>query len=342
MECALCQDQPANKENTHYLTDGIIRSCLNQDGSNTREKGFYFDLSTTSSSAEFNFQRNTSVAKLRQALGREPSEEEISRALDVPFSVDNVFCSQCEAIFTTIENQFINSILPKLRGVDLEGLPSISFHEPRILYLFVYLQVWRTAICEDIFTLSREVQEELRQIILNQGDLADNQLTLFPVILTYLHTSGGPEEFTKNAVGCAGGNNPNIVLMNDFVIQFFDSEDCVRFEGLYGLNDSEGFRDTVNASLDQFHVPIVANEVRKTFITRYSHAGKVQQMHQYIAVSFAEEWIRQGQLEIDPRTYKRFLDNFLGGDEFNILQYTEEHIRTSIKDFVDTEVPRQK
>ncbi|MBK8657107.1 MAG: hypothetical protein IPN20_25120 [Haliscomenobacter sp.] len=38
--CALCAKNEANKKNTHYLTDGIIRSCLNEDGSNVREKGF--------------------------------------------------------------------------------------------------------------------------------------------------------------------------------------------------------------------------------------------------------------------------------------------------------------
>ena len=28
----LCKEREANKTNTHYLTDGIIRSCLNQEG----------------------------------------------------------------------------------------------------------------------------------------------------------------------------------------------------------------------------------------------------------------------------------------------------------------------
>lgn len=55
MICALCKNREADKKNTHYLTDGIIRSCLNQDGSGDREKGFYFDLSNKSSYVEFNF-----------------------------------------------------------------------------------------------------------------------------------------------------------------------------------------------------------------------------------------------------------------------------------------------
>jgi hypothetical protein len=46
MICALCKEREANKKNTHYLTDGVIRSCLNHDGGNERENGLYFDVST--------------------------------------------------------------------------------------------------------------------------------------------------------------------------------------------------------------------------------------------------------------------------------------------------------
>ncbi len=55
MVCALCLDKEATKKNTHYLTDGIIRSCLNLEGSNEREKVFYFDMSTKTAGIDFNF-----------------------------------------------------------------------------------------------------------------------------------------------------------------------------------------------------------------------------------------------------------------------------------------------
>ena len=37
--CKLCSQREADKKNTHYLTDSIIRTCLNKDGSNIREQG---------------------------------------------------------------------------------------------------------------------------------------------------------------------------------------------------------------------------------------------------------------------------------------------------------------
>ena len=84
MICALCNKNEANKKNTHYLTDSIIRTCLNYKGDNEREKGYYFDLSNVNPFVEFNFQRETPYEVLKAALGREPNEEEINAAKSVP------------------------------------------------------------------------------------------------------------------------------------------------------------------------------------------------------------------------------------------------------------------
>ena len=80
MICKLCKVREANKKNTHYLTDSIIRTCLNLDGSNTREAGFYFDISNNTPFVDFNFQRGTSVVELEKPLGRPATDEEIEKA----------------------------------------------------------------------------------------------------------------------------------------------------------------------------------------------------------------------------------------------------------------------
>ncbi len=103
MTCALCLNKEATKKNTHYLTDGIIRSCLNLDGSNEREKGFYFDLSSKKAGVDFNFQRETPNKELEKTFGRLPTEEEIDNARKIPFSVNDVFCPDYENIFSTLK-----------------------------------------------------------------------------------------------------------------------------------------------------------------------------------------------------------------------------------------------
>ena len=84
MKCALCKTNDADKKNTHFLTDSIIRTCLNENGENIREKGFYFDISNDTPFVDFNFQRHTTVEKLISTLGREPNEEEIEKAKILP------------------------------------------------------------------------------------------------------------------------------------------------------------------------------------------------------------------------------------------------------------------
>lgn len=136
MICALCLDKEATKKNTHYLTDGVIRSCLNLDGSNERERGFYFDLSSKAVGVEFNFQRETPTQELEKTFGRLPSDEEIDRAKQIPFSVDNIFCPSCENIFTNIETQFLQDTLPQFRDSILSEVSSKTFEQVKEFRLF--------------------------------------------------------------------------------------------------------------------------------------------------------------------------------------------------------------
>ena len=136
MTCALCKAREANKKNTHFLTDGIIRSCLNLDGSKKREKGFYFNLSNDNPFIEFNFQRETPINKLKSSLAREVTDEENEKAKSIPFSVDNVFCSVCENYFTEIESKFINELLPIFRNTDLTDKDITNLTDIKTVRLF--------------------------------------------------------------------------------------------------------------------------------------------------------------------------------------------------------------
>jgi len=252
MVCALCKEREANKKNTHYLTDGIIRSCLNQDGSGEREKGFYFDLSNKSAFVEFNFQRETSVEKLEESLGRQPTDEEIQNAKNIPFSVDFVFCNQCENIFSEIENIFIDTILPRFRNTNLNGVNQININERKEVRLFFYLQVWRTHICENTLKLSGVAAENLRKIILNYQTITLDELNNYPLSVTYLQTTGDLKEYTTNFVGFTNDKNPYLIFLNDFVIQFFELTESIRFFDFHGLNTVDKFHNFINSDFISF------------------------------------------------------------------------------------------
>jgi hypothetical protein len=326
MTCALCKEREADKKNTHFLTDGIIRSCLNLDGSKEREKGFYFDLSSDNAFVEFNFQRGTCIDKIEESLGRQVSDVEIEKAKAIPFSVDNVFCSVCESFFTEIENKFITETLPKFRNTNLSETDKTGFDAVKSIRLFFYLQVWRTSVCDDTLKVSGDASENLRQIILNFKIIKDSELNHFPISVTYLETIGDEEEYTTNYVGYSSDTNPNMIFFNDFVIQFYESEDTIRYFDFYGLNSNGTFKELINYKEQKFLFNIFTNHKRKQLLNGFITAERVKQTINSYADTFAELWLKLFGVYPPSQTTQEYLKTLVEESDFHILKYTKENI----------------
>jgi len=334
MICALCKEKEADKKNTHYLTDSIIRSCLNEDGSNERERGFYFDMSSNTPYVNFNFQRVTSIEVLEEALGRVPTDEEIEKAKEIPFSVDYVFCSDCEKKFTEIETPFIENILPKLRNEDLESTEILNFDNVKIIKIFFYLQVWRNAICEDSYKLSDEVLEELRLSILDYNNLTNENIPIFPIHITYLNVTGEQKNYTSNIVGSTNDKNPNIIIMNDFVIQFFETKESVNELDFYGLNESN-FKTTLCEDNNSINFNIFNNERRLQFINDIQDNEKVKKSVKSITKIFLTKWISVFRTMPSKFVLENYLKNIVDGDnQKKLLLLSEETIKTKTNEFI--------
>ncbi|MDX2304894.1 MAG: hypothetical protein NW226_18930 [Microscillaceae bacterium] len=307
------------------MTDGIIRSCLNLDGSKEREKGFYFDLANDNAFVEFNFQRGTSVDKLEAYLGRQVSDDEIERAKAIPFSVDYVFCSVCESYFTEIESKFIAETLPNFRNANLSETEKIAFDAVKYIRLFFYLQVWRTSICDDTLKVSEDISENLRQIILNFKSINVSDLNHFPISVTYLETVGDEQEYTTNNVGYSSDTNPNLIFFNDFVIQFYENEDAIRYFDFYGLNNSENFKELINCKEQKFLFNIFSNDKRKQFLNLFAAKNAKQLINSY-ADFFAKLWLKRFGVYPPSQTTQEYLKTLVGDSDFHILTYTKENI----------------
>jgi hypothetical protein len=334
MKCKLCKDLEANKKNTHYLTDSIIRTCLNLDGTNERETGFYFDVSNNTPFVDFNFQRGTSIPKLEESLGRQATDDEIEKAKEIPFSVDYVFCSDCEDIFTSIETPFIETILPQFRQSDLTGTEKIVISQNKVAKLFFYLQVWRTAICEDVFNLSESTMESLRLLILNSDSIHNSDIPNFPYHITYLQTVGDEEAYTDNFVGCTSDKNPNIIFINDFVVQFFESENLIRTLDFYGLNQTNDLEQFINDGNEEVKIKILPNDTRLEIVRRINKEEIAQKRISYFAETFSKQWflIFRGF----PHSYlvQEYLQ-FITYGGFDILKYTKESITEKTTEFIE-------
>lgn len=332
MKCPLCTIREADKKNTHYFTDKIIRSCLNLDGGNERETGFYFDLSNDTAFVEFNFQRETSIPKLEETLGRVATEEEIEQAKKIPFSVDYVFCTNCEAIFTEIEDAFINRILPKLRDAGISELEELDFEYIKIIRLFFYIQIWRTAVCEKAFKLSPETFEKLRLIIINNVTITDQEIKNFPLGITYLETLGGEKEYTSNFVGFTNDRKPNLVILNDFVIQFYESNEDVKFFDFYNLNNHE-FEKFANFNEDKFKIRILHDAERKAFLKEMVREEKVKQTLSFYRSRFSEFWFKLFGVDPPSPITEQYI-YFICNQEDDLLSHTRENIIKLTQEFL--------
>ena len=338
MTCALCKEREANKKNTHFLTDAIIRSCLNLEGSKEREKGFYFELSNDNAFIGFNFQRGTSVDKLKSSLGRDVTDEEIEKAKSIPFSVDYVFCSVCESIFTEIENKFINDILSGFRDTDLTGKNTTYLADIKTVRLFFYIQIWRTSVCKSTFKISDDVAEDLRNIILNHTTVNTNELSHFPLAITYLQTTGGEAEYTSNFVGFSDDINPNLIIMNDFIIQFYEKSNAVKFFNFYDLTTEQNYKNLINCNEQQFIVNIFHNDRRKQLIRDFITYERVKPTIQYHVDHFEKLWLELFGVYPPIQTTQEYLQTLTGGNELNVLQYTKENIIEVTAKFVHSKI----
>jgi len=336
--CELCLTNKPDKKNTHYLTDGIIRSCLNLEGSTEREKGFYFDISNDSAFVEFNFQRGTSVEKLEEALGRQTTESEIENAKTIPFSVDYVFCSSCETKFTQIETEFIENILPQLRGKNLENLESIRFDNTKNLRAFFIIQISRSHICEPTYKLNSETAEKLRTLIFEYPNIDETLISEFPISINYLETLGGQEEFTTNYVGYTNDKNPFIIFMNDFLIQFFENINSFKFLDFYGINKVDNFENEVNYKEKTFQINILHQTERREFLRTLITNEKVKSTLNYYIDSFNKLWQRLFGTNAPTQTTKEYIALIIGQDENNILNYTRENILELTTKFIYSKI----
>lgn len=325
--CSLCLEREANKKNTHYLTDSIIRTCLNIDGTNEREKGLYFSLDNTNPFIEFNFQRLDELT-LEQTIGRKPTEEEIESAKSIPYSVDYIFCSQCEDRFSEIETEFSKSILPLFRQANLQGVSVVENSNLEIIRNFFYIQIFRSAICEKTLRLSKDFIERLRLIILNK----EKDITI-PLNITYLQTIGGKKVYTENYVGYTSDQNPYIILMNDFIIQVYENEEDIAFIPFYGLNTEDTYNSNINRNEEQFKFIVFNDEQRKKLLLDIMLDEKVKQTIEYHKNSFDLMWFKLFKAHA-PTFYKEhYVQSLVNIDPNNILKHTKEEIQKFTIDY---------
>lgn len=202
------------------------------------------------------------------------------------FSVDFFFCSDCEKLFTKLENEFIDKILPQLRSVNFQeaNKRTIKFEDFTTIRKFFLLQFWRTSVCDPSFDLSDSFRDKLFKGIFEDDPI----LKEIPLRVTYLNTIGDDFEYTKNLVGILKDKSNFVIFFNDFVLQAFESESDINFIELFGLNQIDAYSKSFNISEAQFSIDILFNEERIDFASRLYQKDFVKNtldLYQHIFIS---------------------------------------------------------
>jgi hypothetical protein len=313
--CALCQQPKQPKSNTHYVTDFLIRTALNEDGVNFKNKGLYWSFPIDTPFLDFKYQQS-SRESIEKVLGREATEEENEEARKTPdFSIDNIFCKDCEDNFGVVESAFSSRLTKKFRESDLTGISEIILteEESKLFRMFFLIQIWRTSVCEPDFTISPDMAEILRLKILNQ-DYTD--LEKFPLSVYYLETlkdeddeSEGDGYKTENMVGITLGENPYVLLLNDFVVSFYDT-DQYQFEDVKGFFKEDDYLEYLNVNELSFKVKVISNTQRREILAGYfeGELHRLEVLRGLFPVLFKETFGMFPTIETQNAFWKEFVE----------------------------------
>lgn len=335
--CALCRNNEANKKNTHYLTDGIIKSCLNEAGSSTREKGLYFDISSNTHFTRMNFQRATSRETLIKQLGRDLTDAEIKEAYKKPYSVDYVFCNHCEDIFSEIEPEFIKDILPKFRNNPklIDGENEIK--DIKLARLFFMIQIWRTAVCIPQFQIEQKTLNKMRAQILNYKHVTIEELKKIPISVNYLKTEGpnGEEEYTSNLVGYSLEEDNKLIFFNDFQIKLHTDINSLPSNSSLKVKNRFGLENIINLNEDTFKINVISNDNRLAFLGSLVKTEKVQPTLNYHLNLFIDYWESLFHKSPSKEIQQEYINELFDYDDLPEAQtLSHERVRGLIAKFV--------
>lgn len=336
--CKLCQTREADKKNTHCLTDGIIRSALNIDGSNIRNRGFYFELGTETPFVEFGIQQDTPPLKVEEAIGRELTEAEILTGMQNPSAVDNCFCSDCEKHFADdIESKFMSAVLPKLRKKNFSKATGLELQNANLVRVFFYLQFWRSAVCQGYFSMPETTLERLRDVILNYPKVDEEEVKQFPLSVSYLGSSIDGYDFTRNLVGPTSSKNPYIIFMNDFIPQLYDDQGSIKYDSFHGLNDSD-FQRYINQDEEKFLFRLLSEGQRTALLESVIDEGSSRAIDGMRSL-FSELWYRVTGERPPLMITDACLTTIIFDQKAGPTQYSQETVSRKMTDFVAKNVP---
>src|SRR5699024_10551247 len=160
--------------------------------------------------------------------------------------------------------------------------------------------------------------EKLRLLILNYNMIESKELTEFPLCVTYLTTEKKKNNQVGNFVGYTDDENPNVIIMNDFIIQFFNNRNSISFFDFYVLNNTNDYYEFLNLNDKNFVFSILSNKKRSQFLNEFILNDKVKSLNEFYKEKFSILYYRLFGVLPSSILKKKYLIYLHQGNEGNL------------------------
>lgn len=220
-KCLLCQEREATKKGSHIIPSFFMKRINSIDGCNLRdhELGFSIGLGTV----ETYFGRDVYEDRRRNYTDNERRIEDRTN-LD---TMDNVFCPECEKLFSKYENKYSQTYnLPFEK--ELVENTKISGRDSA---LFWYGVVWRISATNQFgVKLNPVFEEKLRQIVFSEDIIGKD------IFYSLFYCKDYRKNYPTFALFDSAGDVA-LLIVDEFMIVLFNGEEATQSEEeLWGMN----------------------------------------------------------------------------------------------------------
>lgn len=127
---------------------------------------------------------------------------------------------------------------------------------------------------------------------------------------------------------------PAIVLMNDFVIQFFDGESSICFNELHGLNKKEKFHENINLNETEFIIPILDDKQRISFNVKFILESKFEALINMCKSNFKQMFYLVYRYDPPTELIQEYVKYLVNSDLSLIEKYTNMQLKNKTIEFI--------
>lgn len=272
-KCLLCQKREATKKGSHIIPSFFMKRINSIDGCNERdhELGFSIGLGTV----ESYFGRDVYEDRRREYTDDESRIDDRTN-LD---TMDNVFCPECEKLFSKYESKYSQIYNHPFDKVLIET-PFLTGSEAA---LFWYGVIWRISATNQFkVKLKSEFEEKLRQAVLKQ-DVCDSDVYY---ALNYCKGYREADNPTFALFDCDG--DVAMLIVDEFMTVLFDRKEATQNnKWLWGMNYKCDVEKLNNGRKPEriglFPIPVfkyINDNILRQLLKRIDFRGKFNAMHQ--------------------------------------------------------------